>query len=140
MGDYEEINISGTFYTLSSFYFFYFPIKLPFQTLEDKIEINKIETFEKGFNGILEKPRGFGFGWVGVQIKDDYQISKRIKKVEDDFYYFEHTGTRSSIGETYKKIIQTNTTANNFYNLYLTDPNNTKGDEMRIWVLFKLGE
>ncbi len=137
---YKKMKIDGAFYKIKSFYLFFMPIKVPYDEIVEKAEDvgYKLETKKNGkIPGILEKCSSFGFGWIGVQVKETNHIDEQLERISGNFTTFEHKGSYRNIRSSYKQVMRDHPGSTEFYNLYLNDPKNTKEKDLRTLILFR---
>lgn len=138
MKKYEKIQVKGTFFTMKGFYFLFKPLFVPYNKIISKAqELGlKVKGGEK-FNGILESPVSFGFGWVGIEIEDGPVNNNNIIKISQEFMAYEHIGSYSGIAQACKDIMVDYPEAQKTYILYLKDINVTPEQDLRTLILFK---
>lgn len=135
---YEKIQVKGTFYTMRGFYFFFIPIFVPYNKIITKAEQQGF--LVKGgnkFNGILEKNRSFGFGWIGVEIQDVETSNANVIRINQEFNSHEYVGSYRNIEKEFRSIMLDFPQIIESYNLYLNDPKATPEPERKTLILFR---
>ena len=83
-------------------------------------------------SGMLEHATLQGNGWIWLaHPKGNLHISQ-------DFIAYEIIGDYGQMKDAYAKIMQDYPQANDYYNLYLTDPSVTPMEKNRTWILVKV--
>ena len=131
---YFTHRINSTFITAPSFYLWYIPIPMSVYELFKK-KISQMGIIIDWSVGMLESPRKFGFGWLGVPYQNQTSSSVAISK---DFIAYKLVGDYKQMKDIYKKIMTDYPTILESYHLYLTDPNITKIEDNITYILFTL--
>jgi hypothetical protein len=131
---YFTHRIDTTFITVPSFYLWYMPI--PMSMYESfKKKVAQMGIIIDWSVGMLESPRKFGFGWIGVPYATTTSSSVSIAK---DFIAYKIVGDYKQMKDAYKKIMMDYPNILESYHLYLTDPNVTAMENNITYILFTL--
>ncbi len=131
---YFSHRINAQFITVPSFYFFYIPVPMSMYESFKKKLVNMGITIDWSI-GMIESPRKFGYGWLGVPYQN--QTSSSIT-VSQDFIAYKIIGDYKQMKNAYKKIMTDYPDILESYNLYLTDPNVTPLSDNVTYILFRL--
>jgi hypothetical protein len=131
---YFSHRINAQFITVPSFYFFYMPVPMSMYESFKKKLVNMGITIDWSV-GMIESPRKFGYGWLGVPYQN--QTSSSIT-VSQDFIAYKIIGDYKQMKNAYKKIMTDYPDILESYNLYLTDPNVTPLSDNVTYILFRL--
>ena len=83
---------------------------------------------------MIEQAKYFGFGKIGLTHETgDWEIV-------GDFIAYKIVGDYNQMRSAYRKIQKDYPKAQNFYNVYLTDPNITKMEENITYIIFQVQE
>jgi hypothetical protein len=109
----------------------YMPIQMgKYNDLKEAFRYNKMPIDWN--TGMIEQAKSFGFGKIGLAHETgDWEI-------HDDFIAYKIVGEYSQMRTAYRKIKQDYPTSENFYNVYLTDPNVTKVEENITYIVFQI--
>ncbi|MCX6125032.1 MAG: hypothetical protein NTV34_09850 [Proteobacteria bacterium] len=136
MSMYSKKSLDGFYFRTTGFYIFFIPVKVPYKqiyTAADAAGLKKREAF----GPILEWPKMFGFGFIGVEVENPGSDRSDVVKVHGTFDMYEHRGSYKTLGQSYKKIMKEKPKPKEFLNLYLDDPDKVAPDQCRTEILFR---
>lgn len=130
-------SLDSYYFRTTGFYIFFIPVKVPYKDLYEMADRAGLKKKE-AFGPILEWPKMFGFGFIGVEVEKPNQERSDVVKVSGTFEMYEHKGPYKTLGQAYKKIMKEKGKAKEFLNLYLDDPEKTAAEHCRTQILFRL--
>jgi hypothetical protein len=131
---YFSYRVNARFITVPSFYFFYMPVPMSMYESFKKKLTNMGITIDWSI-GMIESPRKFGMGWLGVAY--DHNTTSSVV-IEKDFIAYKMLGDYKQMRDVYKKIKIDYPNILESYHLYLTDPKITKMEDNITYILFTL--
>jgi hypothetical protein len=133
---YSTKNLTGKYFKLNGFFFFFIPVGVPYAKLEQEAKAAGF-TPDLSF-GCLEMGVKLGMGWVALKVNDDADENHpNIITLEGEFTTYEHQGPYRQMGTSYQKVMQDHPSAQEFYNLYLNSPYEVAPDELRTLICFR---
>jgi hypothetical protein len=134
---YGKKSLDAYYFRTTGFYIFFIPVMVPYKKVYEMAE-NVGLMKKEAFGPILEWPKMFGFGSVGVEIENPKQERSDVVKVSGTFDMYEYTGPYKTLGQAYKKIMNEKGKAKEYLNLYLDDPEKVAPEQCRTQILFRM--
>ncbi len=128
---YFKHSISSCFVTRPMLFIYYMPIMMwAYNSLKNYF-------IKHNYNidwsiGMLERPKMFGFGYIGLS----HTSGDRI--INGEFIAYKMVGDYRNFKRVYNKIMSDYPHSRDFYHQYLTDPSVTKIENNITYILFKI--
>lgn len=124
---YYELNVRGTFATMSGFYFLYRPVFVPYEKLKT-VFLNQ-GILDWSF-GMVEESSIFGMGYIGFPVKSNSPVpGATLKEVEGHFIAKDIYGPYSQLESEFKELMNAYPKSKRFITIYRNDPDVTKPEE-----------
>jgi hypothetical protein len=133
---YGKTTVDAHYFTTKGFYVFFIPVSVPYKqvyAMADAAGVKKKEAF----GPILEKPKMFGFGWIGVEVAKPASPRADVVHVSGGFDTYRHQGAYKTLGQAYKKVMKEKGKFKECFNMYWDDPDKVKAEECRTDIWFR---
>lgn len=118
--EYSKETIKVTLKTMPGWFFFFRPLRVPYDKLAQ----------EKG-GPMWEKSASFGRGWIGIEHPEG------DTKIAGEFNTYVHKGSYKGLGKTFQQIMQDHSSAREFYTIYVNSPKEVSEAELETKIVFR---
>lgn len=129
---YYELNVRGTFATMSGLYFLYKPLFVPYAKLKTAFVNQGILDWSFG---MIEESSILGTGYIGFPVTSNNPIpGATIRNVEGHFMAKDVVGPYTQLEAEFKELMKAFPKSKRFITIYRNDPDVNRPDEYKTTI------
>jgi hypothetical protein len=134
---FQKKRLDGYYFCVRGFYILKIPVRVPYNSI---YEMARAAGYKErvALGPILEWPKMFGFGSIGIEIENPSTADSNVIKMSQTYEMYEHRGPYKTIGQACTKIMKEKGRVKEMLNLYLDDPAKVAGKDCRTQILFRV--